>query len=42
MEHKIISIISNIGFHPLGILNIYLMQTNYAFKTETHEEEKRY
>lgn len=31
---------ANIGFHPLGILNIYLMQTNYAFKTETHKEEK--
>lgn len=31
---------ANIEFHPLGILNIYLMQTNYAFKTETRKDKK--
>lgn len=30
---------ASIGFHPSGILNIYLMETNYAFKTETHRGE---
>lgn len=30
---------ANIEFHPLGILNIYLMQTNYAFKTNTQRQE---
>lgn len=30
---------ANIGRHPLGILNIDLMKTHYAFKTETHTEE---
>lgn len=31
---------ADIEFNPLGILNIYLMQTNYAFKTETRKDKK--
>lgn len=28
-----------IVFHPLGILNLFLMQTNIGFKTEAQKEE---
>lgn len=31
---------AKIGFHPWGILNIDLMETNYAFRTEAHKMEK--